>query len=522
MHQHIQTCTLTLILSLAPVYLSFAEQTIKNDFCAVNPTICVEYRKVLSSANTDTLNSLTFLNAKIDTTRDLVVPLCKVDPAACGLASLDFGKYKSGDGLWMASISNNPLFQPAPICQIDRCACQDCRKVVKVGFSGFESSASTSKITTINYKNRIGVEIISKPSPSFGYKGLFFRETAPGELSHGTISFKLDRKSAFEQSKYNQHSNIVCNKNMKRPKEFWRELLLKQNDMLNCSKAALAMAHKRETSPTPYFEVLAGNKDLKELYSTLPIFEQYDRACLSRVSDLNVSTPLKQSLGNNFIEHLKENVGTLTPTGKNIHCTASIIRQEIGSRTKIGLATAAHCVGEPTYGAGQGKLQYGKIYPNMVFTSFSGNKYSVEIDKNLVGYSYTQKQDLVVIPIKENPTMDIGFLSTTTPKIWDPLYIVGANPFLFALNKMSSNQPLAALGMASISFEPGCRVYSIDGPELRHNCQTEKSMSGSPIFVSENGEAKIVAVHSGATPSLIADSCEQSGAGSLNWGVLVR
>lgn len=475
------------------------------DTCAGNP-FCLAYfpKPQPDQRPVDCGPAGEFCRATVPSGPDpTIVDICDTHPEAC-LASRE-----------------GPTERPSPICELDPCACEDCSDANRLA-GLFENAPDRASVNLASSPNMVGVEIVSTAPPEPIYDGAFSSVAPDAEAAVAT--FRLDRAIAAAQMKRNARSGLVCNRKGQRPLEYWRELMLRRKELAECSEAAGVMLEQRSQYQQGYFDSLAGKLKKKQAKTLFNVFEDYRKACLHELDELKQTAAMSSSLGGAFLKEIKANVGQLNFTGKSVHCTASIVRQTQGNAFTLGIVTAAHCVGEPTTGAGLGKLQYGSVHPEMVFTSFAGKQYKVEIAADLRGFVYNAEQDVVVIPLVSSPTPagpQLGFEIAPTPNIWEPLYLVGVNPFLAALSAATTDEPIELIEAASVSFEPACRVYGINGSTILHNCQTEKSMSGSPIFVSSGGKAKLVGVHSGETEKPTFDGCKEPSASAANFGTLL-
>lgn len=444
---------------------------------------------------------------------------CKIDPLACGGPPSAFDTSKLNGSAFFALKHGGWTQSPSPICQIDPCACKNCQEN-SGGIVGFEDAAGPAELTAA--ANLIGVEMFSRPAqiPSFNSP---LGSGTPEVQSEAHASFHFDLGSAKRQLSAAGPDNILCNNAISRPDEYWRELLLRKTESEQCSDAAQIMVEQREKHQLAYFEILSGKLRKQDARTEFKVFDDYRNACIHEVSNIDDTAASKYSFGINFKNKVDDNVGELNFNGKDVHCTAAIVQYDAAGQHKLGLATAAHCIGDPIKGTSDKNLQFAAVHSEMKFTSFSGKSYAVDIDAGIRGLIYDKTFDAVIIPMTPlpagEPTPD-GFKIAGPPGLWQPLYIIGMNPFLAALNSLTANPDSGPLS-ASISLEPGCRVYGISGRVMYHNCQTERGMSGSPIFVTVDHEARIVAVHSGEVDSPTIAGCPEPTAGAANYGTLI-
>lgn len=295
--------------------------------------------------------------------------------------------------------------------------------------------------------------------------------------------------------------------------------MLRQRETEECSAAADLVLDQRNELGSRYLQVLTGQRTRDEEKSAFSIFENYRKLCLHPLADLKMTKSLGALLGANFVPDVKRSVGELHRPGVPVLCTASIAHRSSG---EVGLVTAAHCIGEVTRGAGDGRLQYAENFADLTFTAFDGKKFAVHVDEDIIGYDYPESQDAVFIPTTGAVELPSGFAIGNAPDLWAPLYVVGVNPFLRALAKATNEPSNGLFGAASLSLEPGCRVYGISGRGLVHNCQTEKSMSGSPILEAKNGIVTLVAVQSGEAATQTIPECPPPTAAAANLGTMLN
>ncbi|TBY07323.1 trypsin-like serine peptidase [Rhizobium laguerreae] len=400
-----------------------------------------------------------------------------------------------------------------PVCEIDPCACDECAKPLQ--HSTFESLQDVQSILphgSGNATKLLGSLPIKKlESPSFD--GLFVRDEQPLSQNAST-SFSADRNAISESMAHDRRDAVACNIAHERPGEYWRELIIRHDNLVECSKAAELALERRAESGQDWLSVLAQQPGFADRQITLKVFEDYRKACVHPLSDIKSTYPVSAMFGPSFPDEAKGQIGELNYEGRGIHCTAAIGKRGNGTR---GLVTAAHCIGSPTLGAGDGKLQFGEVHTDMKFMSFAGKNYRVKIDPALRGFVYDRMSDAVFIPlVSDDTTIPDGFPIGPAPSVWDPLYIVAVNPFLGALTQALRRDNSSLLDAGSISLEAGCRVYGINGQSLLHNCQTEKSMSGSPVFVSSGGKAMLIGVVSGEAEQPTIDKCPKPTAAAAN------
>ncbi|MES0157307.1 hypothetical protein NKJ81_27580 [Mesorhizobium sp. M0018] len=457
----------------------------------------------------------------------IVVDICKKDPLACldrfpsapsNLCELD------PDTCVDSHLPNLPIreLQPSPLCEIDPCACENCKLNNAGGIGAFEDAVAPVGFEASG-TGLVGPEVLAAPRPFASFASPL-ASGGPQLKTDEKSSFGFDLETARGQLTATYPEKLICNNSTSRPVEYWRELLLRRSESERCSEAAQIMLEQRGKHRLTYFDILSGKTRRENAKTEFKVFEDYGNACIHRVEDIDSNAAAKFSFGENFKEKVKENVGELNFDGKDVHCTATIVQFKNGNEDKIGLATAAHCVGDPIKGTSDQNLQFASVHSQMHFTTFSGKSYPVEIDPGLRGFVYGKTYDAVIIPlisVAAGDQLPTGFKISGRPTLWQPLYIVAVNPFLAALRNLTLSSDNDGLASASVSLEPGCRVYGIKGAQIYHNCQSEGGMSGSPIFVTAENEAKIVAVHSGEVATPLIPECPQPTAGAANYGTLL-
>jgi hypothetical protein len=106
---------------------------------------------------------------------------------------------------------------------------------------------------------------------------------------------------------------------------------------------------------------------------------------------------------------------------------------------------------------------------------------------------------------------------------WEPLLIVGENPYLSAVNLMdglSGHEHLQASFV--VSLEPSCQYRGANNGSLSYFCQTARGMSGSPILVVRDGRFYIAGVHNRRATKMGPLLCEDGAlAGGANAGIAI-
>ncbi|WP_315833778.1 hypothetical protein [Bradyrhizobium prioriisuperbiae] len=366
-----------------------------------------------------------------------------------------------------------------------------CGSFCNIDDDNFEEQVKTFKFPLKTYLGTESLEIASPPADKNAFTN---------------TSFKLARSMLEDQKTHFDDDFRICTSRAEAPQSVWREALVQRSKLLACQKAAELVLEQRGDNAVTYFRFLNG-QSTGQSGSLAELARNYKEACLQPLSDYYTTAPFQSLFGAEFGNALLDNVGGLSGRAGAVTslCTASIVADGAG---KLSLLTAAHCIGSiRTMGQGQ---QVASLFDELVFTSLSGKKMRVEVDQDVKGWLFMPGRDLVQIPASadvEAVTKGLEFGNPKSLQAWDPLYIVGLNPMLSAVARADQSvtniQPLQA---ATITFSAPCRVIGISGALLSHNCETEKQMSGSPVFAMIGGKPVVVAEHTGGDnqPSPIA------------------
>jgi hypothetical protein len=207
--------------------------------------------------------------------------------------------------------------------------------------------------------------------------------------------------------------------------------------------------------------------------------------------------------------------------------TAAAANPNTVAQSSLALVTAAHCIGQERP-IGIGNAQILSPHDEIEFKPLDGVAMAVKIDPDVQGWTYSTSNDLAVIPFTAqqgvNNLTGLPLASSSALTAWQPLYLFGINPVVVALNRVNKLDGDAAVKKAvTLSLGMPCRIHGIHDGQILHNCETEKQMSGSPIFVVEGGIAKLAAVHTAGDTNLFSlSACGQDSEQAANQGVLLR
>lgn len=318
----------------------------------------------------------------------------------------------------------------------------------------------------------------------------------------------------------------ICTTRAGAPISVWREALVQRPALLACDRAARPLLEQREDNAEAYFAFLSGAVT-RQASTFKELFRAYKEACLQPIEQYESVNAFRSLFGTEFSARVRDNVGTLVGrTGSyRYQCTATIVRLSEEPKA-IGLLTAAHCVGA-TRSMGIDSNQIESVAGALLFTSLSGHQMAVRINEDVRGWIYPLRHDLAIVPATTDITKQVEGLPIGNPSTlngWDPLYLIGINPILMALAMAdnASTAEIMPIQATTITLSTPCRVIGLDRGRLVHNCETEKQMSGSPVFAMINGSPAIVAVHTGGdnAPSPLA-ACGSSSWPAINQAVIV-
>ena len=183
-------------------------------------------------------------------------------------------------------------------------------------------------------------------------------------------------------------------------------------------------------------------------------------------------------------------------------------------------STAAHCIGTLSSPDLAGGRVIAPTYGRITFESISGEVTQVDVPSSALGHrveGWAGDVALLTLPSYAGASLPLASFSAD---LWEPLLIVGANPFLTGLftSDAEVKGPVGPSGF-SVSLEPYCVLMSRDADgTMRHNCQTEQGLAGAPTLVLREGRFFVVGIHAGSVGSA-NDACSPLSVGTINRGV---
>lgn len=329
-------------------------------------------------------------------------------------------------------------------------------------------------------------------------------------------SLKLALAAAFPPGK-----PPVCNVATSRPPTLWREYILRREEARRCGDSAAQLIALRDKWPGEFFRYMAGTNDSALLRPTV---KEYARNCLFKLSDHEKSPAAAQLFGVDFNKRIRGNIGTLVAAeGTGAGCMATIIKDP--QTEGFAIVTALHCIASHRRLGTSDVMEIDEVWPQLTFQNLEGKKIDINVATNLKRYKFKDGEDIAIIPFaSDEPDFNKGgvFRIAERLEVWQPLYILAANPYFSALAKYSGMQRSPSEIM-SISLDPVCQVHGAAGSILYHRCQDERGMSGSSIFVAEGGELRIAGVVAGENRSedYKIPGCADTSVGAENIGVLL-
>jgi hypothetical protein len=232
-----------------------------------------------------------------------------------------------------------------------------------------------------------------------------------------------------------------------------------------------------------------------------PRFEAYRKSCLvtfASVTDEHggyagnraTSDFLAYMSSGPEVDRLRHSVGTLSALNEN-YCSATLVDFGDGATT---LVTALHCIGELTP-SGTDKAVLASRRDKITFRNIAGDRIVLRLPGEIQGHEIDYPNgDVVALTLPIAPTSIVP-ASTVSPALFEPLLVVGANPYLSG--KMSKTAPPPDLAdLIAVSLEPYCVSFGQSAAgRLFHNCQTDHSQSGSAILTIRDGQFVYNGVH---------------------------
>lgn len=420
-------------------------------------------------------------------------PSCILDPCLCGWCPEKPDDHSNG--LSIVPVDPN-ILQPSPSCMLDPCLCGWCPE---------ESGA------------QIGIDPLSSVAENLVYEAqpqtVISRSDI--EILQGAIPKTL----------------TSCPLQHIRPWGTVRENYFFREEQHACTQAVLDLIDLEDQL---YLSVTANgllNLSGNEQEAAEAGYRRYVSICLQSLTSTTaeVSAPessrvLRNATAPGQVEHLFDSVGRLS-AGVNGHtCSAVIASTSRGP----ALLTASHCLGLVGTDSNDENLKELTVYENLEFTSFSGNRMLFDVDLELDGFSYDlRNEDVAGAFISSEATgleETFGLPLLGSPlEAWEPLLIVGENPYLSAVNRLDGLSGREHLEQSFVvSLEPSCQYRGADHGSISYFCQTARGMSGSPILVIRNGRFYVAGVHNRRTSPMAPLSCENGALqGGANAGIAV-
>lgn len=323
----------------------------------------------------------------------------------------------------------------------------------------------------------------------------------------------------------------ICPPQHMRPWESVRENYFYREEQLACTQSVLDLV---DLERQLYLNVAANgllNLSGDEQETAEAGYREYVAACLqsltsttAETSTLEDSRVLRNATAPGQVEQLFDSVGRLS-AGVNGHtCTAIIASTSRGPT----LLTAAHCLGVVATDATDENSKELTVYGDLEFTSFSGNRILFDVDLALDGFKYDLRNEDVagtfISPEAAGFEGTGGIPLLGSPlETWEPLLIVGENPYLSAVNLMEGMSGQEHLESSFVvSLEPSCQYRGADQGSMNYLCQTARGMSGSPILVIRNGRFYVAGVHNRRASSMAPLACDNGVLkGGANAGIAV-
>ncbi len=381
-----------------------------------------------------------------------------------------------------------------------------CERVVGLTMYGFDS-------TLVNFGDIETLPSVTEP-PSAVAAG----------ASEPPARFFADRLMLEDSLKLIDRETKICSSFDATGPSLWREALLQRRTLQTCQNAVQPLLEARQQRSQEYFAFLAGQPIRS--YIIPQLLESYKDACLQTLTEYGESQSFSRLFQPAFHEELLQNLGILVTNGQH-RCMASVVQWPTESDGDVvALVTAAHCLGA-TRSVGTSSRQLLSVSERIEFRPLTGQPFFAEVDPDLRDWIYLDRHDLAVIPLAaENDRFELpGFAiaSKDSLKAWEPLYIFGVNPVVLALNKANgTTAPNLLEQSVTVSLGTPCRIYGVEDGALLHNCETEKQMSGSPVFILDGNAMRLAAVHTGGSDEGFSlPGCTESAAKAANRAVVI-
>ena len=392
---------------------------------------------------------------------------------------------------------------PSPTCIVDPCLCGWCPDEGGLPTSPFLPETKDEALGLRNRSNAVNSDAPSLGRFEMGPISLF-QKSVPTELTlcppQGIRPWGLVRESFL-----NRDSAISCTAAVEKLTDFENEIGLR----ISAADTIGIADEISERAISVYSEY--ANACLVPLRSAVMF-----KGAVERSNVLGIATAPGQT------DLLLASVGRIAPTVGSLTCSAAIVSTDRGP----AVLTAAHCLGVRDRNTAEEEGKLLSVFEDVVFTSFDGRSFSLSIDPALDGFSYSRdNSDIVGAFIEpDNSIEGIGLPLVGAPLVsWEPMLIVGENPYLSALAHLEGMNGLDLIQKSmSVTLAPDCVFRAANQGGLVYLCQTAAGMSGSPIIVVRDGKFFVSGVHTRrlAAPSPVV--CQNGvPAGGVNGGIAI-
>lgn len=168
-------------------------------------------------------------------------------------------------------------------------------------------------------------------------------------------------------------------------------------------------------------------------------------------------------------------------------------------REKLGLLTAAHCLGSTRALDGRAEFEIVSPHRALRFEAMGGSAFEIVLAED-----FSRKRlsfagdDVALLPIGSSKDKTALSLANFAVRAWEPLLIIGSSPFLtrsyLAFDEIKRHSGEAGF---VVSLDAYCMLLDRDtNGVMRHMCQTSGGQSGSPVLVLREGSFFVAGVQS--------------------------
>lgn len=396
--------------------------------------------------------------------------------------------------------------QPSPTCAIDPCAC---------GWCTGEPNDSSKPQFPIQYQDLLSNTDYWLYSQSTSSMDEIFN-MAWASLEESEVVRKVNLAS-HELGISLVDTGTYCPDQARRPWYVMRESYLSRGEMQVCTTAVNALdafqaeLRERVGIDATSRQILMGPDDLLKpgfddyRDAAHSVFRNYRNSCLRNLGELtndmattrtSESNILRNSTAPGSTEALMASIGVLSEVDANRDsCSATLVQ----INNSPHLVTAVHCIGSERETSEGMRLD--SVWSELTFTAYSGQTLSVEVSTELEGLVYDgDRTDIIAVPVILSDDMQILEIATTALEPWEPMLIVGRNPYLEALARFEGTRGQNLVRESiSITFSADCRANASVRGVLRYNCQTAGGTSGAAIIVLREGRFVFAGIHLGDT-----------------------